>query len=197
MNPKPTWVLATHNQGKAQEFRALEPLSQVRLLSLSDCGINKTPLENGDSFAQNALIKAKAAYEATGIPALADDSGLVVPALNGEPGLHSARYAGEGANNAQNMALLLHNMQNIQDRSAYFVAVLCWYDGGIPQYGEGRWNGRILEEPLGIHGFGYDPVFEPKEKPSQSLGQLSTEFKNRYSHRALALKALLQGLRLR
>ena len=196
MNPEPTWVLATHNQGKAHEFRALQPLARIKLLTLADCGVDQVPLETGNSFAQNALIKAKAAYRATGRPALADDSGLVVPALGGAPGLHSARYAGHGASDAQNLAHLLHNMKNIHDRSAYFVAVLCWYDGGFPQYGEGRWNGKILHEPFGNQGFGYDPVFEPIQKPGQSLGQLSIEFKNQNSHRALALSALFQVLGL-
>jgi len=190
-----TWVLATHNQGKTREFRAQWPWDSVQLLSLADCGVQEIPAETGDTFAQNAYLKARAAYFASGYPALADDSGLVVPALGGEPGLHSARYAGPAATDASNRRLLLQNMHGILDREAYFVCVLCWWDGqGDAIWAEGRCNGRICNEELGQNGFGYDPVFVPMEDPGQTFAQLGNDFKNQYSHRAKALRELHQRL---
>ena len=195
MNSTETWVLATHNQGKTREFRAQWPWDSVRLLSLADCGVKEVPAETGETFAQNAFLKAQAAHLASGYPALADDSGLVVPALGGEPGLQSARYAGPAATDADNLRLLLHNMKGHTNREAYFVCVLCWWDGkGEPIWVEGRCDGRILQEEAGQEGFGYDPVFEPAESPGLSLAQLGTEFKKQHSHRAKALRGLYQRL---
>jgi len=167
-------------------------------VSLADCGAREIPAETGETFAQNAFLKAQAAHLASGYPALADDSGLVVPALGGEPGLHIARYAGPAASDADNLRLLLRNMQGLKNREAYFVCVLCWWDGqGEPIRVEGRCDGRILQEEAGQEGFGYDPVFEPIESPGLSLAQLGTDFKKQHSHRAMALRNLYQRLSAR
>jgi len=167
-------------------------------VSLADCGVREIPAETGETFAQNAFLKAQAAHLASGYPALADDSGLVVPALGGEPGLYSARYAGPAATDADNLHRLLHNMKGHTNRQAYFVCALCWWDGkGEPIWVEGRCDGRILYEEVGQEGFGYDPVFEPIERPGLSLAQLGTEFKNQHSHRAMALRNLYQRLSAR
>lgn len=198
MNTQDTWVLATHNQGKTKEFKAQWTLDRVQLLSLADCGLTEVPSETGTTFAQNAFLKAESAHWASGFPALADDSGLIVPALGGEPGLHSARYAGPTASDSENLRLLLANMKDLEEREAYFVCVLCWWDGqGDPLWVEGRWHGRILRQAVGQNGFGYDPIFEPDNFQGFSLAQLEPAIKNQYSHRALALRALFQRMEAR
>lgn len=190
----PRWVLATSNQGKAAEFR--QRLSKnVELLLVSD--FNTVPVEEtGLTFVENALLKARAASQASGLPALADDSGLMVDALAGAPGVISARYAGDHAQDQDNLKLLLHNLRNTEDkqRQARFVCVLAWvsrYDDPCPLFWQASWEGIILREPVGHQGFGYDPIFYVPDHHC-SAAQLEPHVKNQISHRGQAISALCQ-----
>jgi len=146
--------------------------------------------ETGDTLRANALIKAKTLSDHSGYPALADDSGLLVDALRGAPGVYSARYAGEGATDQDNMAKLLREMAGKPNRKAHFETVLAFVDGGSVHYFSGQVHGHIGEQPRGQNGFGYDPLFIPKGH-DQSFGQLPPETKKSLSHRSQALKAFL------
>ncbi len=185
-------VLASRNRGKLKELNRLlgQYLGEgVELLSLDDVGLFDDVEENGLTFAENALIKARAAVK-SGYIALADDSGLCVEALDGAPGVFSARYAGEHGNDAANNALLLENLKDKDDRRAAFVcAFACVFpDGGEPIVALGRTEGEILEAPRGEGGFGYDPLFyyAPFGK---TFAELDGEEKNSISHRGEAIKA--------
>ncbi len=188
------WVLASHNIHKAQELRSMLSLRRIELLTLAQLNIVKIPAETGNTFRENALIKAQAAHSASNLPALADDSGLQVEVLDGLPGVHSARFAGPNATDEENILLLLKRLTNQVDRSASFVCVLCFWDGKHATYWEGKVEGQILETPRGHHGFGYDPVFEAKEIPGQSLAELDPSTKNKISHRAAAVQSMLASL---
>lgn len=190
-------VLASHNPKKARELRViLEPLG-IELLSLADFSGAEPPEETGSTFEENAVLKARHACALTGLPALADDSGLVVDALDGAPGVLSARFAGEGAGDAANNRLLLERMAGIppERRDARFVAVvaLATPEGWCRTW-SGETRGRILEEARGANGFGYDPLFL-----SDDLGIAFAEArdsdKNRISHRGRALAAFVADLR--
>ncbi|MDG2461286.1 MAG: RdgB/HAM1 family non-canonical purine NTP pyrophosphatase [Luminiphilus sp.] len=191
----PVLVIASHNTGKIREFEHVFT-PHWRIEPQAAFGVSEAA-ETGLTFLENALIKARHACTETGNAALADDSGLVVPALGGEPGLHSARYS--GGDNTANNALLLENMRAFQgaDRAAFYVAVLVLLkhaDDPTPIIAEGRWHGHIAESPKGNGGFGYDPIFIP-EGSTQHAAELSTEEKNRVSHRAIASAQLLVRLR--
>lgn len=194
---KSTIVLATHNPGKLNEFNLAFNSLNIELISASDLNIPDVA-ETGTTFIENAIIKAKHACQHSGLPALSDDSGLVVPALNGAPGIKSARYAGEKATSMENIALLLENLKNIHsvDRNAYFYCVLVYFrhvNDPTPIISEGVWHGTILESTQGEHGFGYDPIFYvPSEQ--KSAAQLTMEKKNKLSHRGQALQKLIQQL---
>jgi XTP/dITP diphosphohydrolase len=185
-------VLATGNPGKIAEIRAILQALNVEVLSLDDI-LGKPPevIEDADTFAANAEKKALAVAKWAGMPALADDSGLVVPALDGDPGVHSSRYASEDGNSEANMALLLERMKEVPEpeRLAYFVCVLVLAapDGRMWQTG-GRVDGLITYEKKGGGGFGYDPVFFyiPADR---TFAQMEIEEKNRVSHRHRALEA--------
>ena len=152
--------------------------------------------ETGDTFAENALLKARAATRALQCIALADDSGLCVPALDGAPGVRSARYAGEHGNDKKNRDLLLKNLQNKKDRSAYFVsAVALTFPDGKEIVVEGKTHGRILKEEVGTGGFGYDCIFQSDDL-GKSFGEATSEEKNAVSHRYRALQALLKEWKL-
>ena len=190
-------VIASGNSGKIHEFRAmLEPLD-FEIIPQTE--FNVTPVhESGLTFIENALIKARHAATYTRLPAIADDSGLVVPALNGEPGIYSARYSGENALDNQNNKKLLLKMENFSDekRQAYFYCALVFVRYGhdpVPLVACGRWQGNILCEPRGEHGFGYDPIFYVPDHHC-SAAELTTDVKNQISHRALALRDLLKQL---
>ena len=190
-------ILASHNPGKIHEFRAM--LEPVGFEIIPQVELSVPPIaETGLTFIENALIKARHASAYTHFPAIADDSGLVVPALQGSPGIYSARYAGERAMDSQNNKKLLLNMENLpeEQRQAYFYCALVFmrheYDP-TPLIACGEWHGSILREPRGEQGFGYDPLFYVPEQQCSSA-ELSTELKNKLSHRALALKALLGQL---
>ena len=187
-------VLASGNRGKLDELRDLLAPSGFELIAQSDLGVDDIE-ETGTTFVENALLKARHAARATGLPALADDSGLLVDALGGEPGLRSARYAGSHGNAAANNALLLERLRDPR-RSAHFYCVLVLLrsaDDPQPLIAEGEWHGRILMAPRGTHGFGYDPVFLDPEF-GMSAAELDPEVKNRISHRGRAIAGLLELL---
>ena len=190
-------VLASSNPGKLAELRALLEPAGVHVVPQDAFGV-EPPEETGLTFVENALVKARAACAATGLPALADDSGVVVDALGGAPGVRSARYAGDGASDADNLARLLEALSGIEspDRGAAFVCALVHLRHAhdpCPIVCEGVWRGRILDAPRGGGGFGYDPVFFV-ETLGRTAAELSREEKNAVSHRGLALAQLLGRL---
>lgn len=197
MMPFTELVLASHNAGKLKELQAMLG-DAVRLRSIGEFS-RVEPEETGLSFVENAILKARNAARLSGLPALADDSGLAVDALGGAPGIYSARYAG-GAGDAANNAKLLEALQDVADaeRGAQFVCVLALVrhaDDPLPILCEGLWHGRILHEAHGEHGFGYDPLFWVPERDCSSA-ELSPSEKNRLSHRARAMALLKQRLGL-
>ncbi len=185
-------VLATHNTHKVTELRGIlgDRLDGIDLIGYD----GPEPVEDGDSFEANALIKARAACAHTGLAAIADDSGITVAALDGAPGIHSARYAGT-REDADNTRLLIRNLRGVVDRRAEFVcaAALVLPDGS-ERVELGRWVGSVLLEPTGSGGFGYDPVFQP-DGSSVSAAQLLPDEKNAVSHRSRAFAALLPVVR--
>jgi len=189
-------LIATHNEGKKQEYDRLLDGLAMELASLGDLGVAEAVEENGSSYAENALLKARGYAMATGMPTLADDSGLEVDALGGAPGILSARYAGEGATDEQRYLLLLRQLKNVPDeqRTACFrcVIALAWPDGRV-EVAEGICEGRIAREPKGGHGFGYDPIFYIPEYGC-TMAELPPEIKNRISHRARAASVARQIL---
>lgn len=194
-----TLVLASHNHGKLQEMQQILADLPLQIRSAAELGLGDVE-ETGLTFVENALLKARAASAATGLPALADDSGLIVDALGGAPGLYSARYAGEPSNAAANNAKLLQAMADIADeqRSARFYAVIVLLrhaNDPQPLIYEGRWEGRIVREPRGSNGFGYNPVFLDTGH-GLTAAEMSPELKNAISHRAIALQQLKQQLAL-
>ncbi|MCL2003034.1 MAG: RdgB/HAM1 family non-canonical purine NTP pyrophosphatase [Oscillospiraceae bacterium] len=188
-----TVVTATHNQGKAREMARLLKPAGIIIKSLADCGVTEVPEETGTTFLENARIKARAAMEATGLPALADDSGLCADALAGEPGVDSAVYGGL-TDSAERNAYLLRQMEGKTDRRAEFVCQLVLlYPDGRELLAEGRCEGEILDAPRGDGGFGYDPVFFVPEY-NRSMAELTPEEKDAVSHRGRALRALTETL---
>ncbi len=187
-------VLSTRNKHKIKEVEAIlnECLSSpVELLSLDDIGLTGEIEENGTTFEENALIKARAAYEKSGIPAIADDSGLTVTALGGAPGIYSARYAsldGRDADDQENNLLLLKNLEDKSDRSAAYVCAIAYVGDGGEFTVRGEAHGRILHEAQGDGGFGYDPYFFSNDA-NACFGVIPAEEKNKYSHRRRALEA--------
>ena len=191
-------LLASRNRGKIGEIREMLEEIGVTLLNLDDYPGLPEIMENGASFLENALLKARSISEMTGETVLADDSGLEVEALGGAPGVYSARYAGEGADDGKNIEKLLAQLKGVpaEKRQAAFrcVLVLCNPDGSYRSF-EGSWEGRISEEPVGQGGFGYDPVFFLPDRGA-TVAELPAETKNKISHRARAfgkMKAWLQG----
>ena len=188
-------VIASSNPGKLKELKALlDPLG-LEAIPQSEFRITEAE-EPHDTFLENALAKARHASRATGLPALADDSGLCVPSLGGEPGVHSAHYAGrEGAReerDARNNAKLVAALRDRDDRAAFYYCVLVLTRSAsdpTPLVAEGRWHGAISLEPRGANGFGYDPYFVPRTS-SRTAAQMPPEEKNRVSHRARALESL-------
>jgi len=190
-------VLATGNPGKVREFSQLLSGLPIEIVAQSDLRVPEAE-ETGLTFVENAILKARNAAAHTELPALADDSGIEVDALLGQPGVHSARYAGADANSAKNISKLLRELLGVQDteRSARFRCVLVLLRhraDPAPLICTGTWAGRILERPVGEGGFGYDPVFWVPEQDC-SAAQLSATDKNRISHRAKAMSSLRQAL---
>ncbi len=187
-------VLASHNKKKMAEMRAILSELGVELLSQADVGVDIEPEETGTTFEENARIKAEAIMQATGLPAIADDSGLVVDALNGEPGVYSARYGGEGLDDTGRWQLLLKNMKGTENRACRFVSVICCaFPDGSQLMTRGECHGVVAEGPRGEGGFGYDPVFWLPEK-GKSMAELSPEEKNSISHRGNALRVFKEEL---
>ena len=193
------WVLATSNRGKLDEYRQLLAGTPIELVELA-AGSDDVPAETGATFVENALIKARHAAARSGLPALADDSGLCVAALGGAPGVESARYAGPGASDAANVSRLLDALAGVagDERAAAFHCVIVALrapDDPAPIVAEGRWHGWIATAPAGRHGFGYDPVFV-----DPSLGLTAAEIdpaeKNAISHRARAVAELKRMLEI-
>lgn len=185
------WVLASNNQHKLEEIQDQFP-SNIELVSLSEIGFSEEIIENADTFRGNALIKARRLYEFSGMPSLADDSGLCVTALNNGPGVHSARYANPygPVDHSLNNKKLLNELSQFTDRSAYFITVLCLVGvTDAPLYFEGKVYGKIGSEIKGTDGFGYDPLFIPNGY-DKTFAELGTDVKNSLSHRSNALKEL-------
>ena len=191
-------VIASNNKGKIAELtHLLKPLG-LTPVAQGELGVGEAE-EPAVTFVENAILKARHAARVTGLPALADDSGLAVDALDGQPGVRSARYAGEAASDADNVRALLAAMKNIPEkqRTAQFHCVLVYLrhaDDPTPVICHGCWPGHILEQPRGEDGFGYDPVFLVPETGT-SAAELSREDKSRISHRGRALTRLLEQLR--
>ncbi len=190
-------VLASGNAKKAKELTELLSPKGWQVSLQSELGVLQPP-EDGLTFVENALIKARAASEQTGLPAIADDSGLVVPALQGAPGIYSARFAGETASDAENNAKLLWEMRDLLDeqRDAYFVSVIVFLrhaQDPLPIVAQGVWQGRILQQAAGEGGFGYDPLFWVPTHGCASA-QLPASVKQQISHRGLAMASLLAQL---
>jgi len=190
-------VLASGNQKKIRELtEILAPLS-MEVVPQSAFDVEEAE-ETGLTFVENAIIKARNAARATGLPALADDSGIEVDALNGQPGIYSARFSGADATDARNNALLIEKLAGVADtdRGARYRAVIVFMrhaDDPMPMIAEGTWEGRIIDTPLGEGGFGYDPHFFVPVL-GKTAAQLSAEQKHAISHRGMALRALLEKL---
>ena len=187
-------ILATGNQGKVRELNEMLK-SHYIIVSQKDLQVEEVP-ETGSSFIENALIKARNASFQTNLPALADDSGLEVEALDGDPGIYSARYAGEEATDEDNISKLISNMEQHQNRSARFCCAMVFVENAEdtkPIIIEKYWNGEILREAIGNYGFGYDSIFYLPDLQCSSA-QLEPEKKNLLSHRGQALNELLRHL---
>lgn len=190
-------VLATHNLGKTAEFQQLLAPFELNIVPQTEFKL-PSPEETGLSFIENALIKARYAAEQTGLPAIADDSGLEVDALNGAPGIYSARYAGEQADANANCLKLLTELAGITNRRAQFQCVLVYLKHAkdpAPLICQGTWEGSILTELRGHHGFGYDPLFWVAAHQC-SAAELAPIIKNQLSHRGQAIQQLLSKLKV-
>jgi XTP/dITP diphosphohydrolase len=190
-------VLATGNVGKVRELQQLLADMDYEIVPQSEFNTPEA-VEDGLGFVENALIKARSASRHTGLPAIADDSGIAVDALDGAPGIYSARYAGAGATDEQNLNHLLENMQNVDDpdRTARFICLMVYVrhaEDPTPLICQGSWEGRLLRSPQGENGFGYDPIFYVPEKDCTSA-QLSSDEKNAMSHRGKAIRCLVDQL---
>jgi len=183
-------VVATHNAHKVAELQRI--LSEDLPEAVLEAYEGPEAVEDGVTFAENALIKAREAYEETGVAAIADDSGIAVDALDGAPGIFSARYAGT-RDDRDNLELLLTNMAGRTDRGAAFVCAAAYVDGERELVEMGVWRGSVLEAPAGSGGFGYDPIFQPDDA-SVSAAELSAEEKDVLSHRRRAFRALAAAL---
>ncbi len=192
-----TVVLASNNPGKVREINQLLEGLELRVVPQSECGVAEIE-ETGLTFVENAILKARNAAQHAGLPAIADDSGLEVDALDGAPGIYSARYAGAGATDRQNLEKLLHDLRRIPEaqRMARFQCLMVYLRHArdpTPLLCQGTWEGSILFEPRGQSGFGYDPVFYVPQQGC-SAAELAPELKNRLSHRGQALLKLLHAM---
>jgi XTP/dITP diphosphohydrolase len=191
-------VLASSNAGKLRELAAILAPLGYELITQTSLGID-TPPETGTTFAENALLKARHAARLSGLPAIADDSGIEVDALGGRPGVYSARYAGEQATDDANLRKMLEELQGVpqEQRTARYQCVIAFVstaDDAAPLIAHGSWEGRVLTHPRGAGGFGYDPIFQPAEL-QVSAAELSAAEKNARSHRGEALRVLAGLLR--
>ncbi len=184
-NDKTKIIVASNNDKKIIEIKSI--LSDYNILSLRDIDCSVDIPETASTFEGNAFLKAEYIVKNYQVSCFSDDSGLVVSALNGAPGIHSARYAGEHKNDDDNMNKLLHALESVVDRSAYFITVICFHDGSKPHYFEGRVHGTITTEKRGNMGFGYDPIFQPTGF-EKTFAEMTLQEKQQKSHRARALK---------
>lgn len=188
-------VLASGNRGKVREINQILAGLGIEVVPQSDFDVPEVE-ETGLSFVENAILKARNAAGHTGLPALADDSGLEVDALRGAPGIYSARYAGVGAGDEANLQKLLHEMEGVAGRSARFRCLMVYMEHELdpsPLICQGSWEGVIASAPAGENGFGYDPVFYVPTHHC-TAAELDAAEKNRISHRAMALQCLIQAL---
>jgi len=195
MNKITKIVLASGNAGKVREINKLFVGSGIEVIPQTDLNVTEVP-ETGTTFVENAIIKARHAAEVTGLPAISDDSGIEVDALDSRPGVYSARYAGEHASDLDNNNLMLKELESVAEaeRTARYQCLIVFmrsHTDPVPMITQGSWEGRILKAPQGDGGFGYDPIFYV---PSHNCsgGELALDVKNTLSHRAIALNAMLE-----
>lgn len=188
------FVLASHNPGKLKEMQAILGGLEVEVVLPSELGLSVDVEETGSTFGENALLKAKAVCAASGLPAIADDSGLCVDALNGAPGVYTARYGGPGLDDEGRYRLLLQNLHGLSPRTCHFeTAIACAFPDGTVLTAQGRCDGTVAYAPMGTDGFGYDPIFwVPGLK--KTFAQLNAQEKNAISHRGQALRAFARVL---
>lgn len=184
-------VFATNNANKIKEVQRALP--NIELVGLKDIGCFEELAEDQSTLQGNAQQKAQYVFEKYGTPCFADDTGLIIDALNGEPGVYSARYAGEECDSEKNMDLVLSNLNDNNNRSAHFTTVICLFTKEGPQFFEGSVEGSILTARTGQDGFGYDPIFQPTGF-DQSFAQMSMDQKNQISHRGIAVRKLVAFL---
>ncbi len=184
-------VFATNNQNKLKEVRGA--LSGLNVLSLKDIQCFDELPEEKDTLEGNAQQKAEYVYTKYGVPCFADDTGLIIQALNGEPGVYSARYAGPECDFEKNMDLVLQKLAETENRKAYFKTIICFFNGEGPKLFDGLVDGSILKERTGNDGFGYDPIFLPNGY-DLSFAQMSIQQKNEISHRGIAVRKFIQYL---
>ena len=185
-------LIATHNEHKKEEIQQILG-NEFKVTSLTDYDIHDEIVEDGSTFHENALIKAQYCFEKTGKPSLGDDSGLVVEALDGRPGIYSARYAGNH-DFGKNMAKVLDELKDENNRKAYFVTVMCLVDESGTHYFEGRVYGNLTENIRGEKGFGYDPIFVPEDHEI-TFAEMKPEEKNKISHRKNAIDQFLDFIK--
>lgn len=179
--------------GNAHKIEEAKQILQADINLVSKDVLDNTPPESGETFKENAQIKAQYIFEQTGLPCFAEDSGLCVDALNNAPGIYSARFSGTDATDEKNNRLLLEKLTRVENRKAYFVAVICFYDKNGPHFFEGKVFGTIAKEHSGHSGFGYDPLFIPAGY-SKTFAELGKEVKNKISHRKEAMKIFSEFL---
>lgn len=190
-------VIASNNQGKIKEFKEIFSKYNIEIIPQSELDVPE-PEEPFETFVENSLLKARHCSKHTGLPALADDSGLCVNSLNGEPGVFSARYAGSPKSDQKNIDKLLENMKDKMDRNAYFYCSLVFvrhHKDPQPVIADGVFNGKIIQEQRGHNGHGYDPIFLVDEY-QKTAAELDSETKNKISHRGIAIKELIKKLKL-
>ncbi|MBO72174.1 MAG: non-canonical purine NTP pyrophosphatase, RdgB/HAM1 family [Flavobacteriales bacterium] len=185
-------VFATNNQNKLKEVR--KALPKIKVLSLKDIQCFEELPEEKDTLEGNAQQKAEYVYLKYGVPCFADDTGLVIRALDGSPGVYSARYAGPECDSEKNMDLVLENLLNTNDRNAHFKTVICFFSEEGPKLFDGIIEGVVLRERTGSDGFGYDPIFKPNGY-NLSFAQMSMDKKNEISHRGIAVRKLIHFLK--
>ncbi len=189
------FVIATNNPHKVVEFKKILAPLGIECVSLKEMGIISDAEETGSTFAENAYIKAKAVYDLCGLPCVADDSGICVDALGGQPGIYSARYGGEGYDDPGRMQLLLKNMEQEENRAAHFTSsICCVLNEDTVLAAEGYIYGQLTREPRGTGGFGYDPIFLP-DGYTLTTAEMDGEAKNAISHRGNALREFVKKLK--
>lgn len=188
-------LIATNNKNKVIEIKSKLEEYNIEIITPSDLNINNFEIEETENTLEgNALLKAKAFFDKSGITTFSDDTGLFVEALDGRPGVYSARYAGENASNLDNCQKLLNELEDKENRNAEFRTIFCYYDGSSVVYLEGRCKGKIISEMRGDNGFGYDPIFIP-DGFELTFAELDSEVKNNISHRAKATEEFVKFIR--